>query len=175
MKYLSQIEYRLKQFSIQAATLDAQRGAQRHILFDEKLFTCRARLLVPFVNEADKTFKALIREQESNQLSPQRALYLTQTLMDQISAISKELAANAINYQANVVNTLHQDLLQHIDWEKRLIELVKENQLACVESNNKQLAEHKLKAAKDRLKRCQESKSSIEKKIAEQEGYNAKT
>ncbi len=61
---IKQLSNGLEQMSEKAASLDHQRGHHEAMLFDERLFRCRSRLLVPCVNEARATLNDIIKEQK---------------------------------------------------------------------------------------------------------------
>ncbi|MDW1993703.1 primosomal replication protein PriC, partial [Vibrio sp. 780] len=52
---IEQLSQSLEHMANQAATLDRQRGEHHVPLFDERLFSCRSRLLSPCVKEAKST------------------------------------------------------------------------------------------------------------------------
>ena len=57
---IKQLSENLEQMSNQAAALDRQRGEHHVPLFDERLFHCRSRLLVPCVKEATATLDSIV-------------------------------------------------------------------------------------------------------------------
>ena len=171
MKQFNQLEVHLNQLIAKAKKLDKQRGALRKTLFDEKLFSCRSRLLTPCVLEAKATYETIVREKQSDTLSLALAEHLTEKLMNQISAISLELVAlkpfDLITNKLESIESLTSQLAQHKDWENRLIKLVNEKQHSYSIAEDKHAAELILNASKERLSRCQQSKASIELQILE--------
>ncbi|MDW3171098.1 primosomal replication protein, partial [Vibrio sp. Y184] len=93
---IAQLSQSLEHMANQAATLDRQRGEHHVPLFDERLFSCRSRLLTPCVKEAKSTLDAIIREQNENKLTALRAEYLTERLVAQIGAIQREISTTKI-------------------------------------------------------------------------------
>lgn len=181
MSKLDSLQPVLTQLAQHAAALDRQRGEQHQPLFDERLFRCKARLLVPCTEEAQSTFDTIVREEQAKLLTAGRAEYLTERLLSQISAIQRELSTPDIRRQAprhphhfrKPINELYQELAQHQEWERRLMEMVraKEQALATAPSFQQQAAQQALIATEQRLKRCQEAKIKLEKQITYREKH----
>ena len=175
MTQFNQLETVLDQLAQQAAHLDRQRGEHYQPLFDERLFHCLSRLLVPCVEEARKTYQTISREQENGHLTALRAEYLTEQLLAQISAIQREIATQSVrkneikhaSHYRKPINILYQDLAQHQEWERRLMEMVqeKERALAIAPPFQQQQAQKALLATEQRLARCQAAKLKLEKQI----------
>ncbi|KJY83199.1 prepilin peptidase [Vibrio galatheae] len=179
MSIVKQLQPTLEQLAVNAAALDRQRGEHHLPLFDERLFQCRAKLLVPCVKEIQATLDSIIREENAGKLTPMRAEYLTERLLAQISAIKRELATTTIrkhepkhsSYYRKPINELYQHLAQHQEWERRLMEMVRDKELALQYAPpfQQQSAQQSLIATEQRLKRCQEAKLKIEKQITYRE------
>lgn len=179
MSSLIQVKQNLEQLAIQASQLDRQRGEHHQPLFDQTLFHCQARLLVPCVKEAESTYHTLAREQESGRLTTLRAEYLSEQLLAQISAIQRELATYGLrnsepkhrNHYRKPINVLYQELAQHQEWERRLQDMVreKEQQLSLAAPYQQQDAQKALIATEQRLARCQQAKLKLEKQITYRE------
>lgn len=179
MSQLKQLSTTLEQLAQQAAQLDRQRGEHHLPLFDAVLFHCKARLVVPCVKETQATLDTIIREQDSGKLTPIRAEYLTERLLAQISAIQRELATQTIrksepkhkSYYQKPINVLYQELAQHQEWERRLMEMVRDKQMALQYASpfQQQQAQQALLTTEQRLKRCQEAKIKLEKQITYRE------
>lgn len=179
MKNFSSLKENIAQLSLKAAQLDRQRGEHHQALFDERLFHCKARLLVPCVQELESTFQSIIREQESGRLTPLRAEHLTAQMVAQLEAIQRELSTQTIrkseikhsSHFQKPINQLYQEMAQHQEWERRLKELVveKSNALESAPAYMQSQAQQTLVAAEQRLKRCQESKLKIENQITYRE------
>lgn len=176
MNKFGRIKIVLNDLANTAKKLDAQRGVQSRTLFDDKLFRCRSRLLSPCVQEAFATYKTILSKNESSNngkeaLTPRQAEYLTQQLIDQISAISREISTNLRSEnestQRQSLKTLQHNLIQHQEWEHRLKILVdeKQNIVSVTTIDNKHAAVTALNTAKDRLTRCHQSKKEIEEQI----------
>ncbi|MDC5848216.1 primosomal replication protein [Vibrio europaeus] len=179
MSKVKQLQSTLEQLAINAAALDRQRGEHHLALFDERLFRCKAKLLVPCVKETQSTLDSIMREEDAGKLTAMRAEYLTERLLAQISAIQRELATTTIrknepkhsSYFRKPINELYQHLAQHQDWERRLMEMVREKELALQYAPpfQQQSAQQALMATEQRLQRCQEAKLKIEKQITYRE------
>jgi len=60
--------------------VDKSRGAYHQALFDRALFKCGASVLLPYALETQATYRTIVREQTTNQLTASRANYLTEKL-----------------------------------------------------------------------------------------------
>ncbi|MFA0521008.1 primosomal replication protein, partial [Vibrio sp. 10N.222.55.E8] len=115
--------------------VDIGRGAYHQALFDRTLFKSRAFTLLPYALEAQATYHTILREQTTNQLTASRANYLTEKLTNQIGAIQRELANHDLRLDRKSksgknLNDLYNELAQHQDWQKRLVDLVRIRKLA---------------------------------------------
>jgi len=181
MSDFSKLNILLEQLKNSAAQIDRTRGEHHLPLFDDTLFHCHGKLLTPCVTEAQSTLESILREQKANKLTQARAEYLTERLLAQISAIQREISTQSIrsnepkhsSYYRKPISDLYQDLAQHQDWERRLRILVsdKENALHNAPGFHQQGAQQALLVAEQRLKRCQEAKTKIEKQITYREKH----
>lgn len=182
MSNFSDIADKLDTLAKQAAQRDRQKGEHHQPLFDEHLFSCRARFLVPCVSEAQATYDSIIREQQANRLTQLRAEHLSQKLIAQLEAIQRELATGSIRHNEikhsshyrKPISELYQDLSQHQEWEIRLKDLVlqKTHQVDHCSSLQRAKAQQDLLVAEQRLERCQAAKLKIEKQITYRERHN---
>jgi len=179
MSKINQLQSTLEQLAVNAAALDRDRGEHHQPLFDERLFQSRSKLLVPCVKETQSTLESIIREEQAGKLTAMRAEYLTERLLAQIAAIQRELATTRIrkqepkhkSYFQKPINELYQHLAQHQEWERRLMEMVRDKELALQYAPpfQQQAAQQALIATEQRLKRCQEAKLKVEKQITYRE------
>lgn len=179
MSDFSRLNTLLEQLKQHAAQLDRQRGEHHQPLFDAVLFHCHGKLLTPCVQEAQSTLGTILREQDAGKLTQARAEYLTERLLAQISAIQRELSTQSIrktepkhsSYYRKPISDLYQDLAQHQEWERRLMEMVRDKQYAVdsAPAFQKQAAQQALLTVEQRLKRCQTAKAKIEKQITYRE------
>ncbi|MEZ8019321.1 primosomal replication protein [Vibrio splendidus] len=152
--------------------VDKARGAYHQALFDRTLFKSRAFILLPYALEAQTTYHTVLREQATNQLTASRANYLTEKLTNQIAAIQRELANHDLRLDRKSkseksLNDLYNELAQHQDWQKRLIDLVRVRKLAfdSAPRHSKKKADEAWQLAKERLERCEDSMKNIERLI----------
>ncbi|WP_423839681.1 primosomal replication protein [Vibrio mytili] len=178
---IEQLSQNLDHMAKQAAVLDRQRGEHHVPLFDERLFSCRSRLLTPCVKEAKATLATILREQAENMLTSQRAEYLTERLVAQISAMQREISTtkirkNEIKHSSHFrkpINALYQELAQHQEWARRLREMVldKERALASATSFQRAEAQKVLLATEQRLARCEAALLKLENQITYREKH----
>lgn len=176
---LNEVGLKLDELAVQAAHLDRQRGEHHTPLFDERLFACRSRLLVPCVKETKATLDALLREQKEQRLTTQRAAYLTEQLVSQLSAIQREISTTTIrkneikhaSHYRKPINSLYQELAQHQEWTRRLKEMVleKQRELDAAPAFLRTQAQQALLATEQRLARCQAAMLKIENQITYRE------
>lgn len=174
MSHLKQIKSHLQQLLLQAEQIDSQQGRADNALFDRTLFKCSSTLLTPYVKEAlllYKELKALQSKQNSNQA---QAEYLSERLVNQITAVQRELATHKLQFcdfstpqDQTELSELYQELMQHNEWERRLIEMVttKQQLWQSASKSTKNQAKKALVLTEQRLARCQKSKLAIEKLI----------
>ena len=176
---IKQLSESLEQMSNQAAALDRQRGEHHVPLFDERLFHCRSRLLVPCVKEATATLDSILREQKEEKLTALRAEYLTERLVAQITAIQREISTTKIrkgeikhsSHFRKPINVLYQELAQHQEWARRLREMVSEKERAVemAPSFARAEAQKVLLATEQRLQRCEAALLKLENQITHRE------
>ncbi|MGF1910626.1 primosomal replication protein [Vibrio kasasachensis] len=181
MSQLKQLVSTLEQMAIQAAQLDRSRGEHHQALFDAHLFHNSTRLLAPCVKEASATLNTLMREQDSGRLTSLRAEYLSERLFSQISAIQRELATQSIRKREpkhyrhfqKPINALYQELAQHQEWERRLMELVRDKQIDLENASPfaQQQAQQALLVTEQRLERCRSAKIKLENQITYRERH----
>ncbi len=178
---IEQLSVHLEQMAKQAALLDRSRGEHHVPLFDERLFSCRSRLLVPCVKEAKATLGTLLREQNEGKLTALRAEYITERLVAQISAIQREISTtkirkNEIKHSSHFrkpINVLYQELAQHQEWARRLREMVldKEKAVETAPSFARAEAQKVLLATEQRLERCEAALVKLENQITHREKH----
>ncbi|MDD1782404.1 primosomal replication protein [Enterovibrio sp. ZSDZ35] len=174
---LTQLKAELQSLATKAADIDRRRGEGAKPLFDERLFSCLSRLLSPCVAEAKGVVDTLEREKESGRLSNLRAAHLCDKLINQLSALQREVATVSVRAKEKTfvpktrssISQLYQDLAQHQDWERRLSDMVRdaESKLGrCETLAEQQAAQKHLLTTEKRLSRCREAKKNIESRIA---------
>ncbi len=179
MTNFNQLKQTLAQLEIQAAELDRRRGEHHQPLFDERLFHGQARLVTPCVKEALSTYETIRRESDTGRLTAARAEFLSERLLAQLSAIQRELATTKLrqhepkhrSHFRKPINSLYQELAQHQEWERRLIDMVREKEYLVNHTSfaQQQEAQKALLATEQRLKRCQAAKLKLENQITYRE------
>lgn len=180
MTNFSSIEMMLEQLSKTAAEIDSRRGEQRLPLFDERLFGCRSRYLIPCINETKSTLGSIQREEKAGLLTSQRAEYLTQMLVAQIEAVQREVATQRIRSNEprpkgsyrKPISDMYQDLAQHQEWERRLGQMVREQEHAvnnCHSFTQQQGLQKTLLTTEKRLQRCKDAMKRLEQQITYRE------
>ena len=132
----SKLQQLTEQILEQSKSIDKQRGAQRNPLFDQHLFTCNSKLMVPCIMETIGLIKSLVTEHQTGVLNSQRANYLGEKITLQIGALQREIKTQSIRRNEpkkrtawfRPINELYQDLAQHQDWERRLKTMVRDKQ-----------------------------------------------
>ncbi|WP_407330901.1 primosomal replication protein PriC [Enterovibrio sp. 27052020O] len=174
---LTPLKAQLNTLTNQAAEIDKRRGENSKPLFDERLFHCHSRLLTPCVEEAKSVVDSLEQEQSSGRLSPQSAEHLCEKLLNQISALQREIATVSIRQKERSfapklgmsTRQLYHELAQHQNWERRLADMVRHAEADIAQRHTTaedQQAQKNLLAVQNRLARCRESKKKIEARIA---------
>ncbi|MEZ8823055.1 primosomal replication protein [Vibrio amylolyticus] len=176
MSQLSNLEPLLEQLTNQAAQLDKRRGAHHQPLFDEILFHCHSNLLIPCVHETVATYETLSREERNGRLNQDRAEFLTERLLSQVSAIQRELSTQQIRKVEpkhtgpfrKSTKALYENLTKHQEWESRLQDMVREKELALEQApyEHQPEAQQIVHSVQQRLLRCQEAKRKLEQQIA---------
>ncbi|WP_281544120.1 primosomal replication protein [Grimontia sp. SpTr1] len=174
---LSSLRTELQTLANRAAEIDRKRGESAKPLFDERLFSCLAKLLTPCVSEAKSVVDTIEREQASGRLSAMRAEHLCEKLVNQIGALQREMATLAIRQQEKAmapktgasISQLYQDLAQHQGWERRLEDMVRDAEAKMGQYASfaeQQQAQKQLLALEKRLSRCREARQKIESRIS---------
>lgn len=173
-----QVKDQLNALQDQAEQLDKRLGERSKPLFNFSLFPCPSRLLSPCINEAKKNLAQL--ENERNQLTEQQIKHLCDKLINQISAIQRELATPDVRDKekklakvpSTTVSDLYQKLAQHQEWERRLqnmLYIAESNLAQCQKITDKQALQQHLVSTENRLYRCQQARHKIEVHIQQLE------
>jgi primosomal replication protein N'' len=165
-----------------ATNLDASRGEHHGYLFDSSLFHCKSHLLMPCVIELEQTLNELKKYQTAHINHPQHVEYLCEKLVNQLSAIQRELdspklrAKESKPYHASYpsISQLYQDLAQHQEWERRLQDMLldKNRQIETLPVHQRAPIQQAIITLEQRLSRCQKAKQRIEKTITRLEKKN---
>lgn len=175
MDTISRLEQVIQQLYSDAEKIDACSLSRKHRLFDRTLFQCGASYLKPCVAEAQQTLKALVAENRSRALSTERAEFLTEKLLNQISALRLEMDSNQhelkepkASYQSEQHLTgLKKQLNKHLEWETRLKEKIREKEFALryASTSQQKSLQAEILVTEQRLARCLASKRNIEQSI----------
>ncbi|MFA0252768.1 primosomal replication protein, partial [Vibrio sp. 10N.261.45.A4] len=113
------------------------------------------------------TYEAISREKQHGLLTTERAEYLSERLLAQISAITRELSTAYFrkdepkhkSYYRKPINAIYQDLAKHKEWERQLMEMVIDRQRALdtAVGFNQSHAQKALITAEQRLQRCKDA------------------
>ena len=167
--------------SYDQATSDQSKYDQpsnKHRLFDHQLFQCNSHLLLPYVDEAMQTLTSVmstisIDNANDSNTCLQRTEFLTDKLVNQVNAISRQLALHSTltNDTQHQLETLYANLAQHQQWQQRLSDLVEQkNQLVQQQKQTGPQADYSeetsaLLAAQQRLERCRQATETIQQRI----------
>lgn len=159
-----------------AKAIDNKFGEHTSARFDRTLFQCNSKLLLPCVKELNQTFNELAKEIDSTgKNTPSTIEYLSERLLNQISAIQREIATVGLRrkepkvfIKGYTLDDLYQQLSQHQDWERRLQQMLldKSDTLTSSVPEHRQAIQQQIINLEQRLARCQQAKNQLEKKIA---------
>lgn len=179
MKPINVLSDLLVQIESEANHRDQQYGEHHQPLFDQTLFHCQSKRLLPYTEEAKQTFAMLEAQLKIKPYSSSKVQYLSDKLICQLDALKKELSSFQVRQRdttgkgskRNSLDTLYQDLAQHQKWEQQLKAMVSqsEQEYSQTTGNDKALAFQKLEATQRRLQRCQQAKLRIEKHLTYKE------
>lgn len=175
MSHTNKLKSYLEQLLNDAKQLDERPFTNNKALFDRVLFKCGSRKLTPYVKEAFLTYTAIQQTQEQNLDKIEQIEHLTTRLLNQISALKREIATHQLrcgqqtscNNTTATLSELYSQLAQHNEWERRLIEMVctKDASWRAASGKNKSQAKQTLVVVEQRLARCQKSKKAIKMDI----------
>ncbi|MFV9996434.1 MAG: primosomal replication protein PriC [Arsenophonus endosymbiont of Dermacentor nuttalli] len=147
--------------------------------FDQQLFHRKSHQLSDCLFEIKHHFNQL--KNEVITLSLEQVTFLTEKIIAQISAITRESAIQTLREQENQLSQkeqtvdLYERLVQHQDYERRLVAMIndREQQLDKQQSYVacKKL-QQEIAALTGRLARCRQALSRIEKVIERYENQN---
>jgi len=178
---LRQVSMILTQLLKKAEAFDKQLGKSESAKFDRTLFKCSSKHLTPCVRESQSLFQEIDSLLKQQSTTTTKIEFLSERLVNQLEAIQRELATHQIrefepssnNIESIDLQQLYRDLEQHIEWERRLKQIVtaKEQAFQSAPEQFKPQARKSLVVAEQRLSRCQNAKLAIEAQITQKEGY----
>ena len=170
MVKIEKIAEKVEQLLQRAQTHHLFERDQRQPIYDEQLFNQKGNSIAKCIKETQATFNALRNNIHQPEVTSDRARYLAEKLINQMTAIEKTLEDNTSSFtyendQQIQIRQLSEQLKQHQEWERRLLLMVKEAELTYEQSQQAQCAQQKLIQVQSRLRRCQQAKLLIEKKL----------
>jgi primosomal replication protein N'' len=139
-------------------------------IYDKQLFSQQGKSIAECIKETQAVFETLKSYIHQPSAASECAQYLANKLLNQMTAIEKTLNedtatfSNENNQQAQI-RQLSEQLRQHQEWERRLLNMVEEAELNYEQSHQSTYAQQKLNHVQSRLRRCQQAKLVIEKNI----------
>ncbi|WP_160142730.1 primosomal replication protein PriC [secondary endosymbiont of Ctenarytaina eucalypti] len=140
--------------------------------FDHLLFATRSNRLSDYMSESRTTLSRLSRAVEIGQAD--RVRWLSQRLIDQMSALSRQLTLNNIsqNPSSDAEEDIYALLAKHQNYERRLQAMIRDRYSLCSTENDHVNAcrlQKEIAALGGRLQRCQEALTRVEYQIERQE------
>lgn len=196
---ITRINLILAQLKTQAETLDqinkhskSHRIIQENDLFSEALFSTHSDLYIPYINEVEQKTSELDRLLNANkhQLAHSRLQQIEQQISALFNAINSheslhkepEQRLNAIKSRRykkaakalmNSSHQLHKKLSETFEFERRLLDMIKDRETQRQVVNNTKSAQlsAEILALHQRLGRCRQAISKIEREISQQTKY----
>lgn len=138
--------------------------------FDRQLFHCQSTCLMDYLTEARENFvclQAACKQQERDKVA-----WFADRLSHQIAALTRESATWSLRTADTAhlkVGKLHEEILKHQDFERRLQEMVdiREQQLAQETTFQGQQERHReVDLYQKRLARCREALAKLNRRLA---------
>ena len=182
--YTEQLLEKLNQYieaiQIQLAQLEVEQHANGKVQqrFDQQLFKPIVKNIDEYLQEITKNYHQL-QQQVKNQ-KVEQINYLTQKIIDQITALQRELATQALRQSEQLYKTKstteqnYQTLAQYQDYQRRLENMIKDRNLLLDEImpgkiQDKQKLEREIVQLTHRYERCYQAIKSLESKIEKDE------
>jgi len=141
--------------------------------FDHKLFQSRGTGLGDYLAESRQTLRQLTQAAEQGRT--EQVAWLAQRLLDQMTALARELATLDLRRQREPVAAPVDDyarLAEHQDYERRLMTLIRDRE-SLRQNSDDRVRQHQLQqeiaALEGRLGRCRQALTRIEKLIERRE------
>ncbi len=138
--------------------------------FDRHLFTCRSTAINDYLQEVEhslNTLRGAVKRRDSA-----KTAWLAEHLLHQIAALSREAATWQLRGHDSAhlkIGDLHQDLLKHQDYERRLLAMVRQREAMLKTVTGlaeQQQLQREYDALKQRLARCTTALERIERRLA---------
>nr|WP_218627099.1 primosomal replication protein [Sodalis sp. dw_96] len=141
--------------------------------FDHKLFQSRGTGLADYLAESRLTLQRLTQTAEQGRT--EQVAWLAQRLVDQMTALARELATLDLRRrQPQVAGPVDEyiKLAEHQDYERRLMTLIRDRE-SLRQNSDDRVRQHQLQqeiaALEGRLTRCRQALTRIEKLIERRE------
>ncbi len=184
----SEIKCMLNALKSKAELIDKRNGKNKQPLFSESLFIGPATHIGPCIDETLSIMKTLESTQDAHfsstpcdkylspNLSQEKIQHLSEKLINQISAIQREIATQALRQKEkqtsrmtkNKLAVLQQDLKQHRIWRERLsqrLSNIREQLSQTHFPDNLDALNELASKTEERLTRCKQSQMNIEHQI----------
>lgn len=144
--------------------------------FDVALFHRRSDSLGGYMQQIRDNFtqlSACVEAQRSQQVK-----FLATQILQQIEALTRELSTQTLRKQEHLLTQrkksvdLYQKLAQHQDYERRLLAMIQDRELALTQTQDiarQQTLQKEIAIHENRLMRCKNALFAIEKSIEKQE------
>ncbi|MHA2937955.1 primosomal replication protein PriC [Vibrio sp. RC27] len=167
----------INELKSKALSLDRHGEKTHQRVFDSSLFRNHSYKLHPYVEELEQSLSELIVHCGFD-TNPTKTDYLSERLINQLSAIQREInnqTASRSNEPQLSTHQLHQDLAQHIEWEYRLqtMLLEKTHQLELSLDEDASIIKQAVNTLEQRLFRCQVAKQTLQNRLDRQKRRNS--
>lgn len=162
------------QFNTLAARIaSGQHASVAQSRFDHQLFQSRGTRLEDYLTESRETLQRLTLAVENGHTD--RVAWLAQRLIDQMTALARELATQDLRRQLPapaVAVDYYAKLSEHRDYERRLLGMIRDRdslRLTSPDGGRQQQLQQEIAALEGRLARCRQALARIERKIERRE------
>jgi len=141
--------------------------------FDGKLFQTRGSRLEDYLAESRETLQRLSTAADGGHAD--RVAWLAQRLIDQMTALARELATEDLRRQqpaAAAPEDYYAKLNEHQDYERRLLAMIRDRDSVrqnTVDKTRQQQLQQEIAALEGRLTRCRQALTRIERLIERRE------
>ncbi|WP_409306455.1 primosomal replication protein PriC [Pectobacterium sp. B1J-3] len=142
--------------------------------FDRHLFSCYGTRLKDYLAEISQNLY-LIRQLVAEQ-RPEHVAFIAEKLVQQMTALQRELATQPLRHQEQPKITsaddLYHKLAEHQDYERRLLAMIQDRESLLnlqTQLTEQQRLQKELAALEGRLSRCRQALSRLERTIERNE------
>ncbi|WP_413734840.1 primosomal replication protein PriC [Sodalis sp. RH21] len=162
------------QFSALAARIDAgEHTSVAQSRFDHQLFQSRGTRLEDYLAESRETLQRLSLAADGGHTD--RVAWLAQRLIDQMTALARELATQDLRRQQpqkTPAVDYYTKLNEHQDYERRLLTMIRDRDSLRAntgDSARQQQLQQEIAALEGRLARCRQALARLERQIERRE------